>query len=501
MGTIKIQNLSFKYDTMSDAIFKQVNLNIDESWKLGLIGRNGRGKTTFLKLLQNSYDYWGTIESNLNFDYFPKTISDKNQSVKNLVLTYSILDDASFWKFEVELTQLNLTDEILSRNFNTLSPGEQTKILLALMFVEEGTFKLIDEPTNHLDITGRDIVANYLKRKSGFIVVSHDKTMINQTVNHVLSIDRSKIQLLKGNYDTWENKFKQDNLSEAKQNFKLNKQIKNLQQTAERLNGWSNKAENEKSAEFYKGQLNVDIDKGFLGHKAAKLMKRSKTTLRRVESNIEEKQDLLENIDKNPKLTLNYEPFYHDDILTVNQLILERCNKALTQNPISFNLKQGQQLVVSSPNGIGKSSLLQAILGHLSLVKSGKIEKSQRLKVSYLEQNFDEIQGTILEYIQSYQIELSQMLNTLKKLGFERFEFGKDLADLSMGQKRKITLARSLCERANLYIWDEPLNYLDIMTRQQVQELILKVNPTMIIVDHDRDFIKSIKASQYIELV
>ncbi|WP_062325814.1 ATP-binding cassette domain-containing protein [Holzapfeliella floricola] len=416
-------------------------------------------------------------------------------------MTYSILDDASFWKFEVELPQLNLTDEILSRNFNTLSPGEQTKILLALMFVEEGTFKLIDEPTNHLDITGRDIVANYLKRKSGFIVVSHDKTMINQTVNHVLSIDRSKIQLLKGNYDTWENKFKQDNLSEAKQNFKLNKQIKNLQQTAERLNGWSNRAENEKYAEFYKGQHHVYIDKGFLGHKAAKLMKRSKNALRRVESSIEEKQGLLQNIDKNPKLTLNYEPFYHDNILTVNQLVLERCNRALVQNPISFNIKQGQQLVISGSNGTGKSSLLQAIRGQLSIVKSGKIAKSRGLKVSYLEQSFAEVRGSMLEYTQSYQIDLLEMLNMLKKLGFERFEFGKDLADLSMGQKRKITLARFLCERANLYIWDEPLNYLDVMTRQQIQELILTVKPPMIIVDHDRDFIKSIKASQYIELV
>lgn len=332
-----------------------------------------------------------------------------------MVLTYSILDDASFWKFEVELPQLNLTDEILSRNFNTLSPGEQTKILLALMFVEEGTFKLIDEPTNHLDITGRDIVANYLKRKSGFIVVSHDKTMINQTVNHVLSIDRSKIQLLKGNYDTWENKFKQDNLSEAKQNFKLNKQIKNLQQTAERLNGWSNRAENEKYAEFYKGQHHVYIDKGFLGHKAAKLMKRSKNALRRVESSIEEKQGLLQNIDKNPKLTLNYEPFYHDNILTVNQLVLERCNRALVQNPISFNIKQGQQLVISGSNGTGKSSLLQAIRGQLSIVKSGKIAKSRGLKVSYLEQSFAEVRGSMLEYTQSYQIDLLEMLNMLKK--------------------------------------------------------------------------------------
>ncbi|MGX4764169.1 ribosomal protection-like ABC-F family protein [Holzapfeliella sp. JNUCC 72] len=501
MGTIKIQNLSFRYDTMSHDIFKRVNLNMDESWKLGLIGRNGRGKTTFLKLLQGVYEYEGNIESNLTFDYFPKSIENKSQTIRQLGLMYSNLDESTFWQFDVELSQLGFRSDIINRYFNTLSPGEQTKVLLALMFVEEGSFKLIDEPTNHLDAEGRLIVADYLRQKTGFIVVSHDKAFINQTIDHVLSIDRAKIQLLNGNYDTWEHKFEQDNLSEEQENLNLKKQIKNLQQIADRLEGWSHRAENEKSATFYKGQSNVDIDKGFLSHKAAKMMKRSKTTLHRVESSIEQKQGLLKNIDKKPELTLNYQKFHHGTILTIKKLILQRQDKQLNQYEISSVIKQGQQVVISGLNGSGKSTLLKAILGEDSLVKFGEIKRSQSLKLSYLEQNFDSVKGTMLEYAQSHQIELSALLNMLNKLGFERFEFDKDLADLSRGQKRKIMLARSLCEPANLYIWDEPLNYLDVITRMQVQNIILKIKPTMIIIDHDRDFIKSIQASQYIELI
>ena len=131
MGTIQIKNLSFRYAGMLTNLFDQLNLNIDESWKLGLIGRNGRGKTTFLKLLLGKYTYQGELNSSVDFNYFPQRIPDPTQLTKQVLLKIAGLDDSELWRIQVEMDKLQLTDSVLERPFETLSPGERTKALLA----------------------------------------------------------------------------------------------------------------------------------------------------------------------------------------------------------------------------------------------------------------------------------------------------------------------------------------------------------------------------------
>lgn len=223
MGTIQIENVSFKYDQMVDNLFDSLNLKIDESWKLGLIGRNGRGKTTLLKLLLGKLDYQGKVVSNLNFYYYPQTVVDKNVPTVEVVKSLAHLEDYDLWKIEIELDKLQVDSEVLQQEFATLSPGEQTKVLLAILFIDESGFQLIDEPTNHLDIEGRKIVSDYLKNKKGFIVISHDKAFLNPVIDHVISINRTDVDVYKGNFDTWqENKDRQDQ-SELNQKDQLKK--------------------------------------------------------------------------------------------------------------------------------------------------------------------------------------------------------------------------------------------------------------------------------------
>ena len=188
MGTIQIENVNFKYDQMVENLFDSLNLKIDESWKLGLIGRNGRGKTTLLKLLMGQLDYSGKVVSNLNFYYYPQTVVDKDVPTIEVVKNLAHLEDYDLWKIEIELDKLQVDPEVLQQEFSTLSPGERTKILLAILFIDESGFQLIDEPTNHLDIEGRKIVSDYLKSKKGFIVISHDKSFLNPVIDHVISI-------------------------------------------------------------------------------------------------------------------------------------------------------------------------------------------------------------------------------------------------------------------------------------------------------------------------
>ena len=174
-------------------------------------------------------------------------------------------------------------------------------------------------------------------------------------------------------------------------------------------------------------------------------------------------------------------------------------NGEVLNQPLSFNLKQDQRKVLFGPNGLGKTTIIKAIMGDDHLVASGTIAMAKTIRISYLTQNFELMKGSMQDYSDHFGIALN-LLNTLRKLGFERSAFTEDLSDLSMGQKRKVSLARSLCERANLYIWDEPLNYLDVITRGQIQDMILKFQPTMLIIDHDEDFIEAVKTAPLLKI-
>ena len=159
MSLISVNNLTFRYEGNLKNIFENVSFNIDTDWKLGLIGRNGKGKTTFLKLLLGKYEYVGKISKNVEFDYFPFEIKNKEKLAIEIV--NDITPNVDDWEIVKELNLMNTDSEILYRNFNLLSGGEQIKILLISLFLKENNFLLIDEPTNHLDIESRNNLAEY----------------------------------------------------------------------------------------------------------------------------------------------------------------------------------------------------------------------------------------------------------------------------------------------------------------------------------------------------
>jgi lincosamide and streptogramin A transport system ATP-binding/permease protein len=173
MSQIKVSGLTFSYDGSVETIFDHVSFSLDTDWKLGFVGRNGRGKTTFLKLLMGEYPFQGSISSCVEYDYFPFGVSD--DAADTLSVLTSVSGGAEEWRLMRELSLLCVGEDTLSRPFHTLSSGERTKSLLAALFVKEDRFLLIDEPTNHLDVEGRAVVADYLSHKRGFLLVSHDR--------------------------------------------------------------------------------------------------------------------------------------------------------------------------------------------------------------------------------------------------------------------------------------------------------------------------------------
>lgn len=481
MGTIQIKNVSFKYHQMTTDIFKDLNLKIDSSWKLGLIGRNGRGKTTLMKMLLGQLTYQGQIISDLNFNYYPQTVSDRSQTTLEVIQSLTDLEDYDFWKIEMEMEQLQLSEEVLQQAFETLSPGEQTKVLLATLFVDEAGFQLLDEPTNHLDIAGRKVVADYLQNKKGFIVISHDKTFLNQIIDHVISINRSDVTVYKGNFDTWETANENQLQLEMSQKHQLKNDIQRLHKTAVKRANWAKQSESQ----------NPDST-------GRKMMKKSKTLARRVDQAIDEKQQLLKNIEVEAPLVLNYEDLKYPEILLhVDNMTLK--NGTFVTPTLDFSLNRHQIVALEGQNGIGKTTIFKQLLGiKQPFAQTGTINLVKSLKISYLAQN-NTLKGSIKQLAVDKKIELELIYSNLRKLGFERQLFEYPVEEMSQGQRQKVALALSLSQQANLYLWDEPLNYLDVIIRQQIIAVLKTQKPSMLLIDHDQDLINQV-ATQKIKL-
>lgn len=479
MSQIQINNLNFIYPGQTEYIFKNVNLTLDTDWKLGLIGRNGSGKTTLLKLLLGEYESNGAISKNVKFAYFPYEIPKGD--ILTINIAYGIIPDLEEWKLYKELNLIKVDVDILYRNFNTLSGGEMIKFLLVCAFLKENEFLLIDEPTNHIDEESKESLISYLKQKKGFIIVSHDREVLNEVVDHILYIGKQNITLEQGTYNSWKtNKTNKDN-NEIEQNKKLKNDINKLDATAKKTENWSNAIEKSK-----KGA----VDKGHVGHQAAKMMKRAKILENRRDKKIEEKSSLLKDVDILPDLqmkplTANRKNF----ILAQNLSIFY--DKKILFDKLNFELNIGERVAIKGKNGSGKSSIIKLIMGE-NIPNNNGIKVMPNLKISYVSQMTDEVKGTISEYARYNNVDEGIFRAMLQKLGVDKEKLDKDLSDLSEGQKKKVMIARSISEDAELYIWDEPLNYLDIQSREQIENMILKYKPTLLFIEHDETFVNKI---------
>ena len=484
MSSIVVKNLTFEYEGGREKIFDNVSFSLDSSWKTGLIGRNGRGKTTFLNLLLGKYEYGGQIISDLAFSYFPYEVS--NPKALALEILQGIAPQAEDWEFIREASLLDVDAEAIYRSFNTLSNGEQTKLLLAALFLNEGKFLLIDEPTNHLDIEARHEVSKYLKSKSGFILVSHDRTLLDDTTDHIMAINRNDVEIVQGNYSSWwENRNRQNAFEEA-ENAKIKKEISHLNDAAKRNATWADKVEKSKFGQTNSGSK---IDRGFVSHKSSKMMQKAKNQERRISDALTKQEGLLKNVEESEDIKI-FPLDYHSDTLIEGQELSKKFNDRTLFEDLTFKIRRGDRAVIQGKNGSGKSTLLKMIIGEDDEY-DGMLKVGSGLTISYLPQTAS-FSGSLEDFALSKGIDRTLLFTMLRKLGFERYEFENRLESLSEGQKKKVMLSASLCEQAHIYIWDEPLNFIDVISRSQIEDLILKYQPTLLFVEHDEYFTKKI---------
>ena len=403
MAQISVNHLTFYYDGCFDNIFEDVSFSIDTSWKLGFIGRNGKGKTTFLNLLLGKYEYKGSISTTTVFDYFPYQVTKADFEKSAAELMEKWKPGVESWRVLCELGPLSLNAELLYRPFSTLSFGERTKLMLAVLFSGENDFLLIDEPTNHLDSKSREIIKAYLASKQGFILVSHDRDLLDACIDHVLVLNRETIEVKAGNFSTWwENKERANHFAKM-ENEKHMREIKNLKAAADRSARWAEKNENSKIGFDPNREPDRCIDtRAYIGAKTKKMQARVSAYNKRMDREIEQKEGLLKDIEEPVNLKIMPLVHYKKNLVRVKDYSLRYENAA---NPV-----------------------------------------------------------------------------------FERVQFEKNMEDFSEGQKKKVLIAASLLTPAHLYIWDEPLNYIDVFSRMQIERLIEEFNPTMLLVEHDVRF-------------
>lgn len=236
------------------------------------------------------------------------------------------------------------------------------------------------------------------------------------------------------------------------------------------------------------------------------MMKRAKSLEHRKETAVREKEGLLKDVESLDSLKINVLEHHSRRLVSLQDITIDyhrdHAGHGQSAAPLlshfSLELLQGERIALSGKNGCGKSSLIKLILGE-DIPHTGEIRLAGGLKISYISQDTSMLRGSLSAFAEKRGLDGALFRTVLRKLGLERVQFEKKIEEYSEGQKKKVLLASSLCEPAHLFLWDEPLNFIDIFSRIQLEELLLASAPTMLFVEHDRTFREKV-ATRVIEI-
>lgn len=515
MAQITVSNMSFQYSDYYHPIFEKVNLILDTNWKAGLIGRNGRGKTTLLKLLLGIYEpSEGNIKLPCAMDYFPYENVEGYTNVMDIIKEnigglrtmeirmeeiiesndkehfdeYNILLDKYMQLdgYEVEANILKefdlmkLNRELLERDFSTLSGGEKTAIQLIALFLKKNNFILLDEPTNHLDIDRKQMVTEYLSKKKGFIVVSHDRNFLDIVVDHIISINKSDITIEQGNYSSWKNNKDLKEQYELRTKLKLEKEIKQLERQIDQNKKWASAGERQK----YEFKCHARANG------AKRFQRQSRNSQDNIEKNIDTKKSLLLNFEEKKEFLLASEEILEDFLIKVEQLNFSypNSNRNILKD-VNFEIVPGERLWIRGKNGTGKTTLMKILT---SDIKSDCIKYADGLKIAKVGQESTWTEGMVEDLF--YELE------GVNKENFEYFQsicqcfdvpqdyLERPIETYSNGERKKVDIARALSQNMNIVFLDEPLNYMDVYFREQLEEALLNCSAAIVFVEHDERF-------------
>ena len=364
-----------------------------------------------------------------------------------------------------------------------LSSGEKMRLALARLLVGEHDLFLLDEPTNHLDVPAREWLEERLAGlRAAYVVASHDRRLLDRVATKVAHLDRGKLALYPGNYTAFGRQRREQLEADRGRYEKARKKVDKLRRQAQTLRGWSHKAEGEKRGA---------ADKGFVGHKAAKLMKRSVTAQRRLEEAAEEARED-KPFERKP-LKIEFHHSAARRLLSAEGLAVGYEPRRPLAQGISLDLAAGDRLAVTGPNGCGKTALLRTLMGEVPPL-AGEARLSPAARVGYFDQEGRRLPAasTALEAALSTGCDETLCRTVMGRMAVRGETARKPVGKLSAGERAKALLAALMLGGRNLLVLDEPTNHLDIETQDVLLQALKGFPGGIIFVSHDRHFAGSL---------
>jgi len=507
-----LKDVCFGYPDMERFLLEGVSLSIYSGDRIGLLGYNGAGKTTLLDLIEGikkpdrgsadrfserifylqQEDYasgeMGVLDYLLSgrsgfLQVYREIKKVENGEITDAIKYAELVEKFNeirgfefLHKIERAITLFGFSSEVLKRKVNTLSGGERRLLKLASGFINESDLFLLDEPTNYLDDRGiKFLVDGINSSQAAFLIVSHNRWFLDQTVKKIIEIEQRTIRKYSGNYTVFF-KTKADEINEKlRKKEKIEGEIRHLKEIERSYKIWGKRKEKEKIGAG---------DKGFIGHRAAKLMKRAKSAKERIHKKIEELEHSKPYIEKFYDIRFEKVKIHRGGCLSVNELSKSFGDKILF-NDFSFTIGWGERVALLGPNGSGKTTLLEILLGIIPSDR-GEVNWGKLTSIGYLPQewNSEEDEIRISDLFPRDMHHKAQILMGCLKVKGDNFY--RKLSELSEGQKRKIKIVKLILSEHNILILDEPTSHLDYITVEKLEEALIKFNGTVILVTHDR---------------
>jgi ATP-binding cassette, subfamily F, member 3 len=393
-------------------------------------------------------------------------------------------------RVEATLNGLGLSEECWGRKVEELSAGQKMRLALARVLLGEHDLILFDEPTNHLDVPAREWLEGRLAdMDETYVVVSHDRRFLDAVATKVVHLDREELTLYSGNYTAFRHQLQQSQEERWRKYEKSQKLARKLQRQAQDYRRWSDAREKQKRGA---------ADKGFVGHRAAKMMKRALAAQRRMEEAVENAR--AEKPFERDPIKMEFGSSRGRDLLSVEGLTVGYDeNRPLAEN-LSFHLAAGDRLAVMGPNGCGKTALLRTVLGEIPPL-AGKARLTPSARVGYFDQDNRLIPRnlTALEAVLETNRDGTQVRTVMGRMSVRGETVNKPAGELSSGERAKTLLAKLILGDHNLLVLDEPTNHLDIETQDVLLDALAEFPGAMLFVSHDRHFVDTL-ATEKLEL-
>ena len=381
------------------------------------------------------------------------------------------------------LTGLGLPEPYWGRRVDELSAGERMRLALARMLLEDHDLILFDEPTNHLDIPAREWLEEHLAETNrAYVVASHDRRFLDAVGTKVAHLDRGDLRLYAGNYTAFREQRRQEIEAGWRRYEKGQKKIRKLKEQAKVYRGWSNAKEKEKHGA---------ADKGFVGHRSAKLMKRSLLAQGRLEGEIERAKT--DKPFEKDRVRIDFRSSKGRDLLLATDLAVGYAETGPLAEDVDIDLSAGDRLAIMGSNGCGKTALLRTLLGEIPAL-SGKSRLAPSARVGYFDQDNRRLPhaDTALEAALSTGREETLVRTVMGRMGVRRETVNKPTGKLSSGERAKVLLAKLILGGHNLLVFDEPTNHLDVETQDVLLDALRDFPGGVLFVSHDRYFIDNL---------